>query len=132
MNYLRQLLTADSWLVHRRVLLAVIWISLVILTHIPVPQTVQGLGVSDKLIHLVGYFPLGLLLPACRVRGCETWWRCLIVIGIYGLLDEVFQMPVGRTASVFDWVADVLGILLGLAAWRILTKRLSNRISRLE
>ena len=122
MTDLRLLLTADRWLSHRRVLLAVIWISLVILTHIPVPQTVQGLGVSDKLIHLIGYFPLGLLLPACRVPGCGTGWRCLVVIAIYGILDELFQIPVGRTASFLDWVADVLGILLGLSAWRMLAR----------
>ena len=122
MTDLRLLLTDDRWLLHRRVLLAVIWITLVILTHIPVPQTVQGLGVSDKLIHLVGYFPLGLLLPACRVPGCESWGRCLLVIAIYGILDELFQIPVGRTASIFDWVADVLGILLGLTVWRMLAR----------
>lgn len=122
MTDLRLLLTADRWLSHRRVLLAVIWISLVILTHIPVPQTVQGLGVSDKLIHLIGYFPLGLLLPACRVPGCGSGWRCLVVIAIYGILDELFQIPVGRTASALDWVTDVLGILLGLSAWRMLAR----------
>lgn len=120
MTYVRQFLVDDRWLAQRRLLLAVIWISLVILTHIPVPQTVQGLGVSDKLIHLVGYFPLGLLLPVCRVPGCESWSRCLVVIAIYGILDELFQIPVGRTASAFDWIADVLGILLGLAVSRML------------
>jgi VanZ family protein len=125
MNLLRQLLTDDRWLAQRRGLLGIIWVTLVIMTHIPVPQAVQGLGVSDKLIHLVGYFPLGLLLPVCRVPGCETWWRCLIVIAIYGILDELFQIPVGRTASVLDWIADVLGILLGLMVSRMLTKPLA-------
>lgn len=122
MNFIRQLLTDDRWLAQRRGLLGVIWVTLVVLTHIPVPQTVQGLGVSDKLIHLVGYFPLGLLLPVCRVPGCKTLWRCVIVIAGYGVLDELFQIPVGRTASLLDWIADVLGILLGFTVSRLLTK----------
>lgn len=68
-DFTSEILTDGHWLTHRRVLLAVIWVSLVILTHIPVPQTVQGLGVSDKLIHLVGYFPLGLLFASLSPTG---------------------------------------------------------------
>ncbi len=127
MNSLRQMLSADRWLAHRRVILAVIWITLFILTHIPVPRSVQGLGVSDKLIHLVGYFPLGLLLPLCRVPGCQSMIRCLIAISGYGVLDELLQMLVGRTASFLDWFADVFGVLLGLAVAWILIKNTSEK-----
>lgn len=122
MHSIRSLLAAENWLPYRRGLLIAIWLILVILTHIPVPQSVQGLGVSDKLIHLIGYFPLGLLLPVCRVRGCQKWWVCLLVIAGYGVLDELFQIPVGRTASVLDWVADVVGAGLGIAVSHQLTK----------
>ena len=96
---------------------------LAILTHIPVPQTAPEIRNLDKLIHLIAYFPLGLLLPTCRVPGCESKWVCLLVIALYGGLDELLQIPVGRTASVFDWVADVGGAALGLLTVRLLAQR---------
>ena len=115
MSLLRQFLTDDRWLMLRRGTLVAIWIVLVIITHIPVPQTVQAWRISDKLMHLMAYFPLGLLLPTCRVRGCQRGGVCLLVIALYGICDELLQIPVGRTASVFDWVADLSGATLGLA-----------------
>ena len=122
MNLIRLFLTDDQWLAYRRGLLLGIWFTLAILTHIPVPQSVQGIGVSDKLIHLIAYFPLGLLLPLCRIRGCEKWWICLLLIVGYGVLDELFQIPVGRTASVLDWIADLMGTSLGIAVSQRLIK----------
>ena len=115
MSLLRHFLTDDRWLMLRRGTLVAIWIVLVIITHIPVPQTVQAWRISDKLMHLMAYFPLGLLLPTCRVRGCQRGGVCLLVIALYGICDELLQIPVGRTASVFDWVADLSGAALGLA-----------------
>ncbi len=123
MTDLRQILIDDRWLTLRRVVLAVIWITLAILTHIPVPQAVQELRVSDKLVHCIAYFPLGLLLPTCRVRGTQRHWVCLLIVASYGILDELLQIPVGRTASVLDWLADVIGAALGVWLVAILGKR---------
>ncbi len=114
LNTLRPLLTDTRWLPLRRGLLGAIWVVLATLTHIPVPQAVQSIGRFDKVAHLVMYFPLGLLLPVCQIRGCQKWWVCLLVIAGYGVLDELLQIPVGRTASVFDWLADVAGACAGL------------------
>lgn len=114
MVFLRSLLTENRWLPLRRGLLIVIWVLLATLTHIPVPQVVQEMRVSDKLMHLVAYFPLGFLLSQSRVRGVSSGKACLLVIAVYGLLDELLQIPVGRTASVFDWIADVIGAATGI------------------
>ena len=113
MSLLRQFLISDRWLTIRRSGLIAIWFTLVILTHIPVPRSVKGLQVSDKLVHFMVYFPVGLLLPTCRVRCCLDWWKCLLVIAICAALDELLQIPVHRHASVLDWLADVMGALLG-------------------
>lgn len=114
MEFLRRLLQDDRWLSARRAMLVVIWLILATITHVPVPQSVQEIRISDKLVHLVAYFPLGLLLPSCRFRGLHRRWTCLAVIAIYGVLDELLQIPVGRTASVFDWLADLVGASSGL------------------
>lgn len=113
MTLLRHLLSDDRWLPHRRGVLLGIWIVLAILTHIPVPQSAPQIRNLDKLIHLLIYFPLGLLLPTCRVRGCQSGWVCVLVIALYGIIDELWQIPVGRTASVLDWLADLAGASLG-------------------
>jgi len=44
---------------------------------------------------------------------------------VYAAVSEVIQgvTPLDRSASVADWVADVVGVLLGLAAWGLLTRR---------
>ena len=123
MTLLRQLLSDDRWLRLRRGTLVAIWIVLAILTHIPIPQSAPDIRNIDKVIHLIAYFPLGLLLLTCRVRGCQHWRGCLLVIAIYGICDELLQIPVGRTASVWDWVADMSGASLGLATTTLLLKR---------
>lgn len=123
MPLLRQLLIDDRWLTGRRCALVALWITLAILTHIPVPQSAPEIRNLDKLIHLIAYFPLGLLLPVCRVRGCQRGWVCLLIIALYGVSDELLQIPVGRTASVLDWVADVAGATLGVLTARLLARR---------
>lgn len=114
MSLLRQLLTEDCWLSLRRGVLIAIWLVLAIITHIPVPQSAPDIRGIDKMIHLIAYFPLGLLLPNCRIRGCQGGGICLFIIALYGMCDELLQIPVGRTASVLDWVADVAGASVGI------------------
>lgn len=114
-SILRQLLTDDRWLTLRRGVLIAIWIVLAISTHIPIPQSAPDIRNIDKLVHLIAYFPLGLLLPTCRVRGCLHAGVCWLVIAVYGLCDELLQIPVGRTASVNDWIADMIGASVGIA-----------------
>lgn len=122
MSLIRQVLTVDHWLPVRRGALISHGILMAILTHVPVPQTSLEINHLDKLIHLLAYFPLGLLLPTCRVRGCQGGWVCLLVIGLYGILDELLQIPVGRTASVLDWAADLAGATMGY----LVTQRLGG------
>jgi VanZ family protein len=91
----------------------------------PVPP-----GISDKLLHGLAYFALAIVafravaggLPA-RVTRRLGVAALMITIG-YGATDELHQMFVaGRTADVFDLVADAAGGAVGLIAcwaWGIL------------
>lgn len=109
LNLLRSAIHDDGWLFARRTLLVLIWFGLATLTHIPVPQTAPGITGIDKVIHWIAYFPLGLLLPTSRIPGLRRGILCFGGIAAYGVLDELLQIPVGRTASVGDWLADVAG-----------------------
>lgn len=46
---------------------------------------------------------------------------CLFVVAAcYGAVDELGQIPIpGRHADIWDWVADMLGAVAGLAAYRL-------------
>jgi VanZ family protein len=98
-----------------------------IFTSVPVdPKT--GLAIpagGDKVGHLLAYGGLGFLLClALRAGTDRTRSRCallaLAIASAYGILDEWHQQWIpSRTASVLDWVADVIGASLGAltATW---------------
>lgn len=70
-------------------------------------------GVDDKVAHALTFAVLAL---AGRVAG----WRPLpLLAGLaaYAVVTEVLQhvLPIGRHGDVLDVVADLVGVLLGLA-----------------
>lgn len=77
----------------------------------------------DKVLHLVAYFPLGLTLA----RALPGAPMIAILLGIgYGAVDEWHQSWVPyRTPSAGDLVADAIGVVLGVVAWRRHTVRAS-------
>jgi hypothetical protein len=77
-----------------------------------VPTALPGV---DKAVHLV-------LFAALAVTGCWAGIgrRALTApLVVYAAVSEVIQgiAPLDRSASVGDWLADVVGVLLGLALW---------------
>jgi VanZ family protein len=89
----------------------------------------MGFDWSDKLLHFLAYFVVGVLLARglYHFRSQSVSDRHLlhtIWAGIlFGLSDELHQWFVpGRDASVGDWIADALGIftaVLFYKLWRI-------------
>ena len=92
-------------------------------THIPTVPS-QLAEVSDKLMHFLVYAGLGFLLCLYRAtRQPASWKDAGIVLGIgsiYAVLDELLQIPVGRHCDAMDWLADTIGILIGIAAFGVL------------
>lgn len=90
-------------------------------THIPMPNWARKTGFSDKTMHCLAYFVLVCLLwfavspdKKANWRRLRVWLVLLIIIA-YGILDEILQGFTGRSASVADFVADILGALTGFA-----------------
>jgi hypothetical protein len=73
----------------------------------------------DKLVHAALFCALAL---TGRWAGIA---RVVLAPGLilYAAVSEVLQGMVGRDAAVGDWVADVIGVLLGLLAWQALARR---------
>ena len=81
-----------------------------------VPVTPAGV---DKLVHASLFAALAL---TGRWAGIG---RVLLVpaLALYGAASEVIQGVIGRDAAVGDWLADVVGVLLGLVVWQWVTRR---------
>ncbi|MFH1865606.1 MAG: VanZ family protein [Candidatus Eisenbacteria bacterium] len=76
--------------------------------------------VSDKVAHLAEYTGFGLLLTVAfrGTLGRAPRWVLIVVVVLVGAavgaLDETYQLTVpGREREFLDWVADVVGVLLG-------------------
>lgn len=77
---------------------------------------------SDKVLHAVEYAVLGgLVYRAFRwgTNGALQAWAgalALLATSLYGLSDELHQAFVpNRDASGWDWLADSVGAMLGVA-----------------
>ena len=90
-----------------------------------------GTGVSlpddtDKLVHGGLYLILGLSLAWGKAStGSGVPVVVLLLMGVgYGALDEWHQSFVpGRDVSVGDWVADSIGVMLGLLLFSSFSSR---------
>ncbi len=99
------------------------WLGLFAGTHYP--HFGQELGDhSDKVLHLLAFTGLSFLLTALlRLRGPLCLARLglvMLVLAVYGAIDELSQIPVGRHCDILDWCADMTGALLGITIFVLL------------
>ncbi len=113
-------------ILHRRLVLIVcliVWAAAVIATHTPIDRLPHS-GVSDKLLHAVGYFVLaGILWLTLWVHGVTGAKRiaCIFFAMLaYAAIDELTQPLVGRDDSLGDWLADVIGATVSLILLELL------------
>jgi len=93
------------------------WLVLFVVMHVPVfgkgPVTIEH---ADKLVHCAAYFLLAWLggsrlsqsAPPRLVLMLAVW---AVIYALYAGLDEWLQSYVGRTMSLYDWFADLAGII---------------------
>lgn len=93
-------------------------------THLP-NALPPGLATSDKTIHFWAYLSLSFfLITTCdlsveRLRPIH-YFVIALACSLYGAIDEITQIPVGRTCDSVDWLFDVLGVVSGLLLFRVL------------
>lgn len=110
----------SPWLLLAGALLGCYWLALVIGTHYPHVE-LPGSSISDKELHFAAYTGLAFLgaLAWTAWRGSEPlgWGVVWLAVVLHGALDEWTQPPFGRTCELWDWIADLLGASLGVAAF---------------
>lgn len=104
----------------RGVLAVVVLLSLAVL-FAPASDVPSAPAGVDKLVH-VGLF--AALALSGRWAGMATRVLAPLLVA-YAAVSEVLQglAVVDRSASVADWVADVVGMVLGLALWSAAARR---------
>ncbi|QDT37419.1 VanZ family protein [Stratiformator vulcanicus] len=96
------------------------WALCAVATHMPLPDGPGGPDIPnlDKVVHLVMYSGLALLfigaIGGLRPPTTRNYIMTALVLAAYGIVDELTQIPVGRTADPIDWLADLCGIAAGL------------------
>jgi hypothetical protein len=81
----------------------------------------------DKIVHASLFAALAL---TGRWAGASRVVLAPVLV-LYGAVSEVIQGMIGRDAAVGDWLADVVGVLLGLLVWQWLARRAAERPDRL-
>jgi VanZ family protein len=109
------------------------WSFLFYLTHTPPSKLprLPRIRMIDKWAHFLAYSGLAFLfLCSLKYRHKGTLGDLkltLCVLSIYGALDELLQIPVGRTASFDDFAADVAGVVFGSLLAILLRKALLGK-----
>jgi VanZ family protein len=88
------------------------------LSSIP-PKSIPKIGTElpiDKVVHFIEYGIFGFLLfkSLHSLNRLKIWQIIMMVIfsgAIIGALDESYQSLTKRTPSVYDWLADVTGVV---------------------
>lgn len=98
---------------------------------VPLPKGVFG---ADKIAHFIAY---GVLSAAIALWPGRSAWRerplavtlaVIAIAALYGATDEFHQSFVpGRDMSAYDWLADLVGAVLGAGVsaivWRARERR---------
>jgi len=72
----------------------------------------EAFGLTDKEAHAIAFFALSVMMQLAlpRVRRTDMALGLLVV----GAMIEVAQLFTGRSASVYDWMADAVGVAAAL------------------
>jgi hypothetical protein len=77
-------------------------------------------GMSDKTMHVMAYFVLTFLAwyaisPYHKVNWARAKpWCVILAVVLYGVVDELLQARVNRSADVRDFLANLFGVVLAL------------------
>jgi len=108
-----------------RIPLAVTFVVALIVLFTPASGVPSGFQHSDKIIHFVLFAALAY---TSRLAGID-WIRTALWVLAFAAISEVLQaiLPLGRSGSVADALADATGVAVGLvAASRVLPQRVGR------
>jgi hypothetical protein len=112
--------------------LVLYWPFIFLLAHVPqVPRWILRTQMSDKTLHYLGYLLLVFLwwfaaFPSKRPSFfSRPLWFTVAMMLVYAAADEWLQRFTHRTPDIYDFFADMVGVLTGLVIFAIAGLRLS-------
>ena len=78
----------------------------------PINQPPPGPDGSDKVVHLIAFAALAFPLARTGRFGLVP---VFVGASTFGGFIEVIQPTFGRSADMQDWIADIAGVVLGIA-----------------
>ena len=100
------------------------------------PNLAPGVRNFDKVEHFSAYGLLGLLVMEAVLRGGiqslpKAALVAILITSAYGASDEFHQWFVpNRSCDVWDWTADTIGGILGVAIYTAYESRRSQKANR--
>lgn len=124
---------------HIYLALGLYWVFLLIATSLPstsLPQTLLG----DKIQHTLAFMILGILLTLTlktqqkyNMLKIYSYTYAIIIGMLYALFDELHQLFIpGRYCEFIDWIADVIGVFLGVGIVYMLIKYVKTFSEKVE
>lgn len=106
------------------------WISIFILTSLP-SDSLPHVALVDKVKHFIAYLVLSILLTLSlraqsRFKRLKTGFikYAFVITILYSTFDEIHQIFIpGRDAEIWDWVANLLGIILGIFVIKLIVDK---------
>ena len=71
----------------------------------------NGLLVNDKLAHFFGYFILMMLLDFAYLSGRHLIFKICVIVSYSVVIEVVQNFIPGREMSLYDGLANVLGVM---------------------
>ena len=80
----------------------------------------------DKVIHLLIFLVLAVLFKLSYPK--IKYYNAILVLSFYGLAIEILQqiLPTGRSFDLYDWIFDILGVLIGITLTKFIFKKLKS------
>ncbi len=107
--------------------LALLWTLLILIAVLIPGSDLPSVGVNgvDKVAHIVLFAGFGWLWMAALTRPLRTRTSLVLASGLaLAVMTEVLQgiLPVNRSPEGLDLVADAVGIVLAVLAYRVVSK----------
>lgn len=84
---------------------------------------------ADKIVHMIcfagfaGAWTFWFTGKSWNEHFLRNFLICVLIVSFYGIIDEFHQSFVpGRQVSVFDWLADTVGAMIGSVSGGVLMK----------
>ena len=83
-----------------------------------IAESIQINGL-DKIIHFIEYFILGIILMNTKHIFVKQYYLIIFI----PIIDEyIIQNYVGRNVDLFDFIANILGLIFGVKLWNYFFK----------